>query len=105
MGRAATALGTTDRCPGVLDRSRRPILQERGSTSDPPIGAPRTEPLLPRAAQEPPVEGTLARQDIDLHEIWFQLSLSDRQRFGHCFSSMVLKALGLRSSTTEESQT
>jgi hypothetical protein len=109
MGRAATALGTTDRRPGILDRSRRPILQERGSTSDPPLGAPRTEPLLPRAAQgpwqTPPVEGTLAGQDIDLHEIWFQLSLSDRQRFGHCFSSMVLKALGLRSCSTEESET
>ena len=109
MGRAATTLGKTDCRPGILDRSRRPILQERGSTSDPPLGAPRTGPILSRPAEEPwqtpPVEGTLAGQDIDLHEIWSQLSLSDRQRFGHCFSSMVLKALGLRSCSTKESET
>jgi hypothetical protein len=37
-----------------------------------------------------------------LHEIWFQLALPDRQRFGHRFSGMVLKALGLRPCATQE---
>jgi hypothetical protein len=46
-----------------------------------------------------------AAPGIELHEIWFQLSLSDRQRFGHCFSAMVLKALGLRACSTEEDET
>ena len=109
MGRAATALGTAGRCPGILDRSGRAILQERGSTSDPPRGAPRTGPVLPRAAQgpwqTPPAEGPPAGRDVDLHEIWFRLSLPDRQRFGHRFSGMVLKALGLRSCPTGESET
>jgi len=39
-----------------------------------------------------------------LHEIWFQLSLPDRQRFGHRFSGMVLKALGLRPCPTQEDE-
>ncbi len=109
MGRAATAFGTTDRCPSFLDRSGRPILKERESTADPPLGAPRTGPVLSRPARgrspTPPVEGALARRDVALDEIWFQLSLPDRERFGHRFSAMVLKALGFRSCSTEESET
>src|SRR4051794_1244937 len=109
MGRAATAFRTTDRRPGVLDRSGRAILQGRGSTSDPPLGAPRIGPVLSRAAegtgQTPPLEGPPAGQAVDLHDIWFQLSLPDRQRFGHRFSGMVLKALGLRACSTEEGET
>ena len=111
MGRAATAFGTTDRCPGILDRSGRTILQERGSTSDPPLGAPRIGSVLSRAAegtwQTPPLEGAArgARCNVPLHEIWFQLSLPDRQRFGHRFSGMVLKALGLRSCSAQEDET
>ena len=109
MGRAATALGTTDRCPGILDRSGRAILPERGSTSEPPLGAPRTGPILSRATQgpwqTPPPEGPPAGPDVGLHAIWFQLSLPDRQRFGHRFSGMVLKALGLRPCPAEEGET
>ena len=53
----------------------------------------------------PPLEGPPAGPDVALHEIWFQLSLPDRQRFGHRFSGMVLKALGLRPCPTEEDET
>ena len=109
MGRAAAAFGATDRRPGVLDRSRREILQGRGSASDPRLGAPRTGPALPRAGEgprpAPPLQGLDAGPDVGLHAIWFQLSLPDRQRFGHRFSGMVLKALGLRSCPTEEGET
>ena len=109
MARAETALGTADRGPGVLDRSGRTILPERGSTSAPPFGTPGTGPVLSRAGEgprpAPPLEGAPARPDIGLHAIWFQLALPDRQRFGHCFSGMVLKALGLRSCPTEEGET
>jgi hypothetical protein len=109
MGRAATALGTTDRCPGVLDRSGRTILPGRGSTSDPPFGTPGAGPVLSRAGEGPrqalPLEESPAGPDVGLHAIWFQLSLPDRQRFGHRFSGMVLKALGLRSCPTEEGET
>lgn len=109
MGRAATAFGTTDRCPGILDRSGRAILQKRGSTSDPSLGSPRIGPVLSRAAegtwQTPPLEGPPAGQGEALNDIWFQLSLPDRQRFGHRFSGMVLKALGLRPCATREDET
>ena len=109
MGRAATARRATDRRPGVLDRSGREILQGRGSSSDPPIGAPRTGPVLSRASEgprpAPPPNGPPAGQDVGLHAIWFQLSLPDRQRFGHRFSGMVLKALGLRPCPDEEGET
>ena len=108
MGHAATAVGTTDRCPGILDRSGRAILPERGSTSDPSLGAPRIGPVLSRAVegagQTPPFEGPPAGQAVALHDIWFQLSLPDRQRFGHRFSGMVLKALGLRSCAAREGE-
>jgi hypothetical protein len=40
----------------------------------------------------------------ELNHIWLELSASDRQRFGHCFSFMVLKALGLRPCRTQEVQ-
>jgi hypothetical protein len=55
--------------------------------------------------QTPPLEEPPAGTDIGLHAIWFQLSLADRQRFGHRFSGMVLKALGLRSCSNEEGET
>jgi hypothetical protein len=107
MGCAATALGTTDGCAGILDRSvDRAIRHEEGSTGDPSLGAPGTGPVLPAAAEEsrqpPSLEGAIAGQEIVLHEIWFQLSLPDRQRFGHRFSGMVLKALGHRSCSAQE---
>jgi hypothetical protein len=44
-------------------------------------------------------------REFALHAIWFQLSLPDRQRFGHRFSGMVLKALGLRPCPDEEGET
>ncbi len=109
MCRAATAFRTPDRCPSVLDRSGRTILQERGSTSDPPCGTPGAGPVLSRAGegprQAPHFEGAPAGPDVGLHAIWFQLSLPDRQQFGHRFSGMVLKALGLRSCPTEGGET
>jgi hypothetical protein len=109
MGRTAIARGATDRRPGVLDRSGRALFQERGSTGDPPRGAPGTGSALSRAAerslQTAPLEEALTESEAALHEIWFQLSLPDRQRFGHRFSGMVLKALGLRSCSAREDET
>jgi hypothetical protein len=109
MARAATAFGAADRRPGILDRSGLAAFPERGSTTDPPRGAPRTGPVLSRSAQgacqPPPPEGTSAGPDVGLYAIWFQLPLIDRQRFGHRFSGMVLKALGLRSCPAEEGET
>ena len=108
MGRAAIALGTTDRCPDGLDRSGREIRQGRGSSADLPCGTPGTGGVLSRAAEgarkAPPLEATRPGRDVALHEIWFQLAPPDRQRFGHRFSAMVLKALGLRPCPTQEAE-
>jgi hypothetical protein len=64
---------------------------------------------LSRAAQglwqTPLPEKPPAGPDVGLHAIWFLLPLPERQRFGHRFSGMVLKALGLRSCPTEEGET
>ncbi len=37
---------------------------------------------------------TSTEAEVVLPELWCQLELTERQRFGHCFSSLVLKALG-----------
>jgi hypothetical protein len=107
MGRAATAHGATDGRACILDRSDdRALRQEDGSTGDPPFGSPRTGPILSGAAegsrQAPAPGGAIAGREIVLHEIWFQLPLPDRQRFGHRFSGMILKALGHRSHPAQE---
>jgi hypothetical protein len=39
---------------------------------------------------------------VTLRQLWFQLPDPERQRFGHCFSAMLLKALGLRPAPTQE---
>lgn len=109
MGRAAIALGTTNGRPGILDRSGRTVFQEGGSTGAPPHRTPRAGSVLSQPAERPqqtaPCQEVFAPSDVGLHEIWFQLALPDRQRFGHRFSGMVLKALGLRSSSLQEDET
>ena len=39
---------------------------------------------------------------MTLQQLWFQLLVTERQRFGHCFSAMLLKALGLHPAPTQE---
>jgi hypothetical protein len=64
---------------------------------------------LSRAAGGPPptadLKEALTVREPALQAIWFELSLPDRQRFGHRFSGMVLKALGLRPCPDEEGET
>lgn len=105
MGRVAFALGTPDCGAGVVDGSASGLLcPDNWSSGDSALGPPGTGPLLPEAApgpgesssdEDPPSEP-------ELNHIWLELSVADRQRFGHCFSFMVLKALGLRPCPTKE---
>lgn len=107
MGRAATTFGTPDGNPCVLDRSASgTVSTDERAAGTPAVRPARTEPLLPGSAatpparlgsQEPPTEPAVA-----LHQLWFELPSADRQRFGHCFSFMVLKALGLRPCPLQE---
>jgi len=107
MDLATVALGTADDDPRIVDRlaDRWPGSDQDG-TGDPPGRAPRTDAVLPGAATDSPAgsaeEGPGEEPEVVLHKVWSQLSLPDRQRFGHCFSFMVLKALGLRPSPAEE---
>src|SRR5262245_51978235 len=107
MGRVANAQRTTNRGARVVDRSAgggfRP---DQGPSGTPSIGPPRTGPVLPASRAAPPETPTPetppSGQPVTLHHLWFQLPAPDRQRFGHCFSAMVLKALGLRPAPTQE---
>jgi hypothetical protein len=101
MDRAAVALETPDRGAGNVVRTAGGLLfPEEGSSGDAARGAPRTGPVPPgpacRPRQTAQAEEPRAESDVRLRQLWLQLSEPDRQRFGHCFSGMVLKALGLR---------
>jgi hypothetical protein len=103
MGRATVDRGSPDGRTSILDRSSHPVLFTDGGRSDASArGGTGTGPLLPKPAdssQAPlPAEEPGPGFDVTVHQIWDQLSGPDRQRFGQCFSVMVLKALGLRCS-------
>ena len=107
MGRASATLGTSDGRPVIVDRSAgRAIRRGQQSTRDSAIGAFGTGRILPEAAAGDPWQTQMFEemqgQEVVLSEIWSQLSACDRQCFGHRFSGMALKALGLRPCPTEE---
>lgn len=107
MGRAAIALGTQDCRSRVMDRSADELLftgAEHNAAAA--LGAARTGPLLPGAPA--PAETcscnheASAEAEVVLPRLWCQLALTERQRFGHCFSSLLLKALGRGTDSTQE---
>jgi hypothetical protein len=107
MGRTATTQRTTNRDTRVVDRCADGGLRpEQGPSGAPAFSPPRAGPLLPAsdaAAPQTPTPETLSSgPQVTLHQLWFQLPVPDRQRFGHCFSALVLKALGLRPASTQE---
>jgi hypothetical protein len=107
MGRASVTVGTPDGRPVIVDRfAGRTIRRGQQPTRDSVIGALGTGQLLPEAVGEPwqtqTFEEMLEGQEVVLSEIWSQLSACDRQCFGHRFSGMALKAIGLRPCPTKE---
>ena len=107
MGRPAASRRTTNRGAGVVDRSADGgLCPDHGAGGTPSLGPARAGPLLPAPAatpQEPPSPAERsAAEDVTLQQLWFQLPVTERQRFGHCFSAMLLKALGLRPAPTQE---
>ena len=107
MGRVTFAFGTPDCGTGIMDGFSDgqlcPVGQPRGDSA---VGTDGSGPALPGPvpcsregfADENP------QAEPELNHIWLELSASERQRFGHCFSFMVLKALGLRPCRTQEVQ-
>jgi hypothetical protein len=109
MDRGAFTVGAKNSHSSVLDRfAKRELGCAEDRTGDSSFGTIRTEAVLPRSAagtsEDRREEEASKEQEIVLHEIWSQLSLLERQRFGHCFSFMVLKALGLRPCRAQEVQ-
>src|SRR5262245_16950192 len=107
MGRPATSRRTTHRSAGVVDRcADGGPGPDSGPGTTPPLGPARTAPVLPAPTptppDAPPPQGSAAGPEVTLHQLWFQLPVPERQRFGHCFSAMLLKALGLRPAPTQE---
>jgi hypothetical protein len=107
MDRGTVTLGTADGDTRILDRSAGAGPGRAADRAgDPALGPPRADAVLPRptagASADLPGEGPSAGQGVVLQEVWSRLSLPDRQRFGHCFSFMVLKALGLRPCPAQE---
>src|SRR5690242_10733540 len=99
MGGPATSRRTTHRGAGVVDRSASGgLCPEQGPSGTPALGPPRAGPVLPRPApaphEAPPLAGPEGEPALTLQQLWFQLPVPERQRFGHCFSAMLLKALG-----------
>jgi hypothetical protein len=86
---------TKDGSACIVDRSASEPLHIEGRTGASSLCPSPAEPALSRP-QETPDEATRAEAEVVLQQLWFELPVPDRQRFGHCFSCMVLKALGLR---------
>ena len=103
MGRPATSRRTTHCGAGGVDRSAGGGFgPDHGPSGTAPLGPARTGPVLSRPApHEAPKESEVGGE-LTLQQLWFQLPVPERQRFGHCFSAMLLKALGLRPAGTQE---
>ena len=108
MGRAATAHrdgGRPSRHPGPICRRSDSLRARTNRRSSPRASSnwPGTVTGCGRAARATDASKKHSpEQEVVLHELWFQLSLPDRQCFGHRFSGMVLKALGLRPCPAQE---
>ncbi len=101
MDRATVTLGTENGDSRIVDRraDRWPGSGDEGA-GDSPCGTSRADAVLPGSAACLPTgaagPGAQEEQEVALPEVGSQLPVPERQRFGHCFSFMVLKALGLR---------
>jgi len=108
MGRASVIDRATDRDAGIVDRSAEKCLSfEPGTCGVASGGAVGLEPVPARTVEQAgPGETQTADQELEIvsAQVWFQLSGPERQRFGHCFSLMVLKALGRPSHSFTEEQ-
>lgn len=109
MGRTPTINGATDRDAGIVDRSAEECVSFESRTSGvAPLGSAGIESASARIADETvttdEIQTSAQEPAVASPQVWFQLSGSERQRFGQCFSLMVLKALGRRSDPFTEEQ-
>lgn len=107
MGRTAIIFGATDGRACGVDRSGGGVLEtEAGRGKDPSLDVARAGAVLPRAEvgeETPTWEGEASGEaEVILPLLWRELPLAERQRFGHCFSFLVLKALSFRACCVED---
>ena len=109
MGRTSVVDGTTARDAGIVDRSAEECLSfEPGTSGIAPLGCAGIESASAKASMQAgtkeEIQASEQGREVISAQVWFQLSGPERQRFGHCFSLMVLKALGRRSGLFTEEQ-
>ncbi len=106
MGRGTAISGAQDASPRIVDRfAPRGFFQEEEPKTTPSDGVDRIGAVLSDASktdEAPAGEAGNAKAQVIPPELWFALSVTERARFGQCFSFLVLKALGLRSCSTQE---
>ena len=109
MGRTAVIDRATDRDAGIVDRSAEECVSfESGTSGVAPLGSAGIESasahIADQAVATDEIQTSAQEPAVVSSQVWFQLSGPERQRFGHCFSLMVLKALGRRSGPFTEEQ-
>lgn len=109
MGRTAVIDGATDRDAGIVDRSAEECVSFQSRTSGvASVGSARSESASAGVAEQAATKNEIQTSEqepaVVSPQVWFQLSGPERQRFGHCFSLIVLKALGLRAGAFTEEQ-
>src|SRR5271165_1401571 len=101
MGRTSVVHGTTDRHASIVDRSAEECLSFEPRTSRiAPVGLAGIESasagIAEQAGAKDEIQASEQEHAVVSAQVWFQLSGPEQQRFGQCFSLMVLKALGRR---------
>jgi hypothetical protein len=108
MGRTSVTVGKAGFDACCLDRSTEKCFPldpgPSGTASFRTVTDESVSPgIAPNATAVAEMQASVQEPAVAPQHLWFQLAGSERQRFGHCFSLMVLKALGLRQvSFTEE---
>jgi Ca2+-binding RTX toxin-like protein len=108
MGRTTVIDGGTDCDASIVDRSAEDCVSiEPGTGGAAAVGDSGNESVSAGSEKQAVYEGegqaSDHKADLNPAHSWFQLPGPERRRFGQCFSLMVLKALGRRSFTEEQS--
>jgi hypothetical protein len=109
MGRTPVTVRKTEFDACFLDRSAEECFPlDPGPSGTASFGTATDESVSPGIAQSATavanMQASVQEPAVAPQHLWFQLAGSERQRFGQCFSLMVLKALGLRQVPFTEEQ-
>jgi len=109
MGRTSITFRATNHDASIVDRSAHECFSlDPGPCGITALGSIGIEPVYPGISDASSLNSKIQASEQEAavapQHIWFELSGPERQRFGHCFSLMVLKVLGLRASPFMEEQ-